>query len=94
MALATEELANNVITYGFRENKNNQILVRITRQDGIWYLRMRDDCRLFNPSRYVQLFEGDDVTAHIGIRMIAGMSSGFQYFSSMKMNQVMIRVGT
>lgn len=92
LALATEELANNVVNYGFRAGRSNQISVRVTGQGTDWQLRIRDNCPLFDPQKYVRLFEKEDITEHIGIRMIAQMAADFQYFNSMNMNQVVVRV--
>lgn len=92
LALATEELANNVVSYGFRAGRSNQISVRVTGQGTDWQLRIRDNCPLFDPQKYVRLFEAEDITAHIGIRMIALMAADFQYFNSMNMNQIVVRV--
>jgi Na+-driven multidrug efflux pump/anti-sigma regulatory factor (Ser/Thr protein kinase) len=94
LALAAEELANNIISYGFEPGRNNHISIRVTGQGQKWKLRIRDDCHLFDPEQYVKLFDyTQSPSEHIGIRMISGMASEFLYFNSMNMNQVVVNVG-
>ena len=93
LALATEELANNVISYGFREGQNNIVSVRITGEKDVWQLRMRDNCPIFDPEKYVRMYDDENPAEHIGIRLIAGMADRFHYFNSMNMNQILISVG-
>ena len=55
-------------------------------------MRIRDDCQLFNPVQYVRLFDETDPTAHIGIRLIRGLTRRIEYVSALKLNNLLIEV--
>ena len=94
IALFTEEMTRNIIQHGFDEKKQNLIYIRLlARDDGI-ILRIRDDCRPFNPvERYkLETENNSDPTANMGIRLVMGLASDVQYISTFKTNTLIVRV--
>ena len=89
VSLAVEELAGNVIRYGFTDGKKHSVDVRVTHKDD-WIVRIRDDCDRFDP---VAFFENDpDTEGHLGIRMIMNQAKDVQYMSTLDLNNLVIRI--
>lgn len=92
ISLAIEEMAGNVIEYGFNDGKKHNLELRLVKKEEDYIIRIRDDCRAFNPLKQLELADKEDTTANIGIRMIAKMAKSFDYVSTMKVNNLIIRV--
>ena len=89
VALCIEERASNTVQYGFTEAPGKYHLsLRILFQKDYWVLRFRDDCRAFDPTRYVPA-EGGDA---LGLRLIQSMSQEAHYTYSLNMNNLMLRL--
>ena len=88
IGLCVEEMAVNVITYGFREGKENHLSVLILCKAEQWVLRFRDDCRAFDPVRYVP--QGGKQS--IGIRLVMGITEEAYYTYPMRINNLVLKV--
>ena len=94
LSLCIEEMCGNIIAHGFKDKNKHYIYVRIlAKEDGI-ILRIRDDCRPFNPlERYKMTQTNDqDPTKNIGIRLVMGIASDVKYISTFKTNTLIIRI--
>ena len=93
LALFVEELSNNIVQFGFADGKKHSIDVRVIKRDnGNWTLRMRDDCKKFDPTEWIKLHNDDDRTKNIGIRMVCGMAKDVTYLSTMELNNINITI--
>ena len=92
LALFVEELCNNIITFGFTDKKKHSIDVRAIKLDDGWKLRIRDDCKRFDPTEWIKIHESDDPTKNIGIRMVCGMAKKINYLSTMELNNISIKI--
>lgn len=93
IALAIEELSNNIVTYGFKDNKkNNSIDVRVLISSDETVLRIRDNCDNFDPVKYVELHQTDDPLAHIGIRLVKNLVKEITYENSFGLNNLLIKM--
>lgn len=90
IALAIEELANNIISYGFSDGKAHFIDIRIIASDEKAVLRIRDNCQNFDPVKYLELHRSDDPVAHIGIRMVMKLVKDVRYDSSLGLNSLIL----
>ena len=89
IALSTEELAYNIVEYGFGKDKSGKMIeVRIIMKDGSPILRIRDNCTNFDPMDYLKMHSEDDPTAHIGLRMIMKLVKEANYFNSLGLNDL------
>ena len=92
-ALAAEEMGTIVIDKGFSDGKRHMLEMRLVRKNNALILRMRDDCALYDPIKQIaEIPDNEDLTASIGIRMIMKLASDVSYTSSLKLNNLMIRV--
>lgn len=90
LGLAVEEIAANIVQYGYRSGKKNYMDISFTIQDDKYILRLRDDGVPFNPMEYKQQ-EEETVTVG-GIALIRKMASEFQYMRVLNMNNTVIEL--
>ena len=89
IALCVEEMAANVIQYGFgKGDKKRHLSVLILNKPDYWVLRFRDDCRAFNPVQYVPREEEQA----LGIRLVMGITEEAYYTYSMNLNNLLLKV--
>ena len=88
MALAVEEMSNNIIEYGFADGREHSIDIRIVVSERETILRIRDNCIGFDPVKYLELHQGDDPVAHIGIKMVMKLVKDANYVNSLGLNNL------
>lgn len=67
--LSLEEVVANVISYGYEDEREHSIFVRVRRKDGSLEIEVEDDGRAFNPLEQ----EPPDTNAPIEERPIGGL---------------------
>ena len=94
LALCIEEMGGNIIEYGFSDNKPHSLNMRIVVKNEEIIVRIRDDCKPFNPvERYNMTKENsDDPTKNIGIRMVMKLCSSVNYISTFNTNSLIIKI--
>lgn len=90
LGFAVEELAANIVLYGYRSDRQNYMDISFTIQDDKYLLRLRDDGVPFNPLEY-QEQEAEEVTVG-GIALLKKMAIGFQYMRVLNMNNTVIEL--
>lgn len=55
-------------------------------------IRMRDNCRTFNPQKWYELNYTHDAVSNIGIKIVLKMSKHFEYTTTFRMNNVIITI--
>ncbi|MCR4837332.1 MAG: ATP-binding protein [Eubacterium sp.] len=93
-ALCIEEMANNIVTHGFKAGKDNQIDIRLVCKQDELIIRIRDNCVGFDPVKYYQMTKPDmdDPTKHIGIRMVFKMTRDVKYVNSLGLNCLTMKI--
>ena len=107
--LAMEEMAGNVVTHGFSsDNKRHSADIRVTCTGNDVILRLRDNCKAFNPKEMIEIMNFEDkaknaglrillnsakdVQYHIGINLAFGIAKEVQYKNLLGLNVLMIRI--
>ena len=72
--------------------KKHSIQVVIVTQPENIVLRIKDDCRPFNPVERARLASGEDPVAHIGIRMVFRLAEEVDYQNLLGLNVLTIRL--
>ena len=88
IALCVEEMAANVISHGFADNKTHHLSILILNKPKQWVLRFRDDCRAFDPVRYVPQQEEQA----LGLRLVMGITEEAYYTYPMHLNNLVLKV--
>ncbi|MCR5267872.1 MAG: ATP-binding protein [Lachnospiraceae bacterium] len=92
-ALAMEEMAGNVIAHGFTKDSGSHSLdIRVIKKDDDLILRLRDDCKAFDPMQRADLFDPDDLTKNVGIRLMNGITKDAKYQNLLGMNVLTMRL--
>ena len=94
LALCVEEMAMNIIGHGFTDGKPHEIDIRFLIKEDELILRIRDDCRPFNPVERYQMSQPDpeDPMKNAGIRLVMKMCKSMQYYSISSTNNLIIRI--
>ncbi len=94
LSLCVEEMGGNIIQHGFSDGKQHYIYLRIVAKADEVILRIRDDCRPFNPLEYYHMTVSNekDPAKNIGIRIVMKLSSGVQYLSTFGTNNLIIHI--
>ena len=93
-ALCIEEMAYNIVQHGFEEGRDNCIDIRLTDKSDEMLIRIRDNCKGFDPVKYFEIHkvDSDDPTEHIGIRMVFEMVKDVKYVNSLGLNCLTLTV--
>lgn len=89
LSFAVEELAANIVQYGYRSDRENYMDISFTIQDDKYLLRIRDDGVPFNPLEYQE--QEQEVTVG-GIALLKKMALGFRYMRVLNMNNTVIEL--
>jgi len=92
ISLFVEELGNNVVSHGFKGAADKNLDIRVVHTEDGWIMRLRDNCRAFDPTSWIKLHSSGDPAANIGIRMVCGMAEDIRYLSTMDLNVLTIKL--
>ena len=92
LSLFVEELSKNIIEYGFTDKRSHSIDIRLIKLNDGWTLRVRDNCKKFDPTEWIKLHDESDPTKNLGIRMVCGMAKKVKYLSTMDLNNLTITI--
>ena len=91
--LCMEEMAGNVVTHGFsKDHRSHSVDIRIVRSGEDIILRIRDNCKEFDPSERARI---NDITSdgkNIGISMIYKIADEVNYQNLLGLNVLTIRL--
>lgn len=91
-ALAIEEMGGNIIRWGFIDGKPHSIDILIIKGEKEWRMRLRDDCRPFDPNEWLKLHRDADKAKNIGIRLICGMAREVRYTRTLGLNYLLVHL--
>lgn len=92
VALCIEEMARNILDYGFADQKKHSIDLRLVSKDGGLTIRIRDDCKAFDPKKWLEIHQPEDPLQNIGIRMVSEITEELSYINTMDTNNLIIRI--
>jgi len=86
-ALCLEEMAGNVIEHGFNDGRSDHSLIaRVIISPEKVLLRIKDDCRPFNPKDFAVMASPEKPYDNIGIKMVFGISDDVNYQNMLGLN--------
>lgn len=90
--LCMEEMAGNVVTHGFSDtSKKHSVDIRVVYKDNNLTLRIRDNCKSFDPSEHAKSKDSEDV-GNIGIRLVYSIAKEVSYQNLLGMNVLTIKM--
>ncbi|MBP5261763.1 MAG: ATP-binding protein [Clostridiales bacterium] len=91
-ALFVEEMAGNVVEHGFtKDNKSHSIDIRVIYMNDKLILRIRDNCRRFDPDEYLKTIPDDDLS-NVGIKLVYKIAEDVHYQNLLGLNVLTIRM--
>ena len=90
--LCMEELTANVVEHGFGDGKRHSVELRVIKKTDALLLRVKDDCRRFNPKEMVEMMDPADVTHNIGLRIVSRYAREMHYNSALGLNVLSIEI--
>ena len=93
--LCIEEMAGNIVQHGFKNvngRTKNSVDICVVYKEGGILIRFKDNCKPFNPRERESIFNPEDVTANIGIRMVARLSNRMEYHFVLGLNVLSVWV--
>ena len=90
--LCIEEMASNIVTYGFSDQKPHKIDIRTVIKNSELIIRIRDDCKAFDPLERMDQFSPVDPCKNIGIRMIGKLTKDVSYYNIVGINNLLMKV--
>ncbi len=91
--LCLEEMAGNVISHGFtKDQKKHSVDIRVVHSGNEVIMRIRDNCRAFNPSEYAEKMEMDELGKNVGIHLVWKMAKNISYQNLLGMNVLTMRI--
>jgi len=84
--LCLEEMAANIVKHGFGDRRKHSVDVRVVNKSDGLMLRVKDDCRAFNPKEKLELINPEDHTHNIGLRMVDRLAKDMTYSNILGLN--------
>ena len=92
--LSMEEMAANIVQHGFTKDRKkvHSVDIRVIYSNDKMLLRLRDDCRPFDPADRAGLISEEDPCRNIGIRLVFQIAESVQYQNLLGLNVLTIRI--
>lgn len=90
--ICIEEMAGNIVDYGFDDGKKHFVDVRVIVDGEQVIIRLRDDCRAFDPKKQAELYHSEDPAAHIRIKLCRKIATEFNYVNVLKLNNLIVKI--
>lgn len=92
ICLALEELLNNSCKIGISDDKDHHIAVKIVyKNDGMVILRVRDDCKAFDPRARLELLSEGDFVSNLGLKIICNSATEMIYSRILDLNVLVFK---
>ena len=85
--LCLEEMAGNIVLHGFnKDTKKHAVDMRVVYEEDELVIRLSDNCIPFNPKERAEIFNPEDITKNIGVRMVGRIAKSMQYQNMLGLN--------
>ncbi|NLC92790.1 MAG: hypothetical protein GX677_04910 [Treponema sp.] len=88
--LAIEEMAGNIVRYGFEDGKKHEISIFVIKEKDNLTIRVKDNCKAFDPIHYMEQFSDDDSIKNIGIKLVENTAKDMKYQRILDLNYLTI----
>ena len=90
VGLASEEIVNNIVSYGYKKGSHNFIDVSLKINQDNLLLRIRDDGSPFDPTKYE--FDNDENYSTSGIQLISNLVDKMTYMRILSLNNTIFEI--
>lgn len=88
--LCIEELAGNIVRHGFTGKKRDTVDISVTKDSDELIIKFKDNCKLFNPKELDTIFNPEDPSSNIGIRLVRKACKEMEYSTLLGLNVLSI----
>ena len=88
--LCIEEMAGNIVRHGFTGKKRESVDISVTKTSEGLVIKLKDNCRLFDPAELGNIFDPIDPAGNIGIRLVRKVCREMEYHSLLGLNVLSI----
>ena len=93
ISLAVEEMAINILKHGFRDSSLHTMELRVIHKNNSFIFRVRDNSHIFDPIKKMSSITSiNDPSRYIGIKMVMKMATEVSYTSTLKLNNLVVRI--
>ena len=92
LSLIVEEMTGNIFEHGISDGKPHFVDMKIIILPDTVKLRLRDNCRQFNPKERAEMLIDDEPERNIGIRIVSRIAKSMNYANLFKLNQLTIEI--
>ncbi len=93
IALFVEEMAGNIIRHGKARGRDKAMVdYRLSVSDGKVSLSLRDYCEEFDPMKYYEIHNYEELSTNIGIRMVMRLAKDINYVNTFSSNCLLINM--
>ena len=90
VGLASEEIVSNIVAYGYKNGKTNYIDINLKINEDMMLLRIRDDGKPFDPTKYE--FDESEEYSTSGIKLIENMTDKMTYMRILNLNNTIFEI--
>ena len=91
VGLCVEEMAANVLKHGFKSSGNYYSDVRVVSKNKELTVRIRDNCREFDPRKRIDMHAPEDPTKNIGLRIVSKSARQIDYYNNAGINTLIMK---
>ncbi|MBP3857722.1 MAG: ATP-binding protein [Ruminiclostridium sp.] len=91
VGLCIEEMAYNVLKHGFGNRSGRYADIRVAASEDGLTVRIRDNCREFDPRKRMEIHSSKDKASNFGIRIVAGQADTIEYYNNAGINTLIMR---
>lgn len=90
VSLFLEEMLRNIIEYGYKDNREKCIDIRVIHTENRQVIRIRDNGVPFDPLEWYKRNNPEDPASGFGIRMVMALAKDVRYVPTMELNNLML----
>ena len=91
VGLCVEEILGNVLEHGFEGFGRYYTDIRVVSKEQALTVRIRDNCREFDPRKRIDLYDPEHPEKNIGIRITSQMARQIDYYNNAGINTLIMK---
>ena len=91
VGLCMEEITANVLRHGFKSKRHCYADIRVVSKDSKLTVRVRDNCKEYDPRKRIELYDPDHPEKNIGTRIVSQLATGIDYYNNAGINTLIMK---
>lgn len=93
MSLCVEEMCKNTVSHGFTGSRKEHLEVSVLSKDGLYTMRIRDDCKHYDPVDYYKKYQKEHNSSlddKYGLKIVFGIMGDVRYYGTLGLNNIVV----